>query len=481
MLIRQTKDTFIRIYGNYGYILNQLSKNDRIYDESGVDFLEKISRIPKHIDQIIFELFKIFKDISVNELKKDFLDFLNDLEANGYIVTGDSEFELNQKEPSFSYKNSNHKTLINCFSNQDSKDSDIDTLSFFYNEFKENPQIFGLHIEISSRCNERCIHCYIPISKKTKGFDIDKVLLFKILDEAKELGTIQLTLSGGELFMHKDINEILRYARRNDFSISILSNLTLLTEDHIRTLNEINPSIIQVSLYSMNPLEHDAITQVKGSFVKTKNSIEKLVNSDLPVQISCPVMKINKNSYKDVLIYANKHKIKAYTDFIMMAQTNHEIKNLSQRISLQEVEELIKDIIEFDIDYRELTLKQKSKSKDIETFKKNSVCGVGHDSICISVQGDCYPCPGWQGLILGNAFNQSLKDVWTNSKELKNLRTITNESYSDCLVCEALDYCANCMVRNYNESNGDIFKIPKHFCEVAFINKKIVEDFNRTS
>ena len=34
-----------------------------------------------------------------------------------------------------------------------------------------------------------------------------------------------------------------------------------------------------------------------------------------------------------------------------------------------------------------------------------------------------------------------------------------------------------CLVRNYNESNGDMFKINKHFCEVAFLNKKIVEEY----
>jgi len=34
-----------------------------------------------------------------------------------------------------------------------------------------------------------------------------------------------------------------------------------------------------------------------------------------------------------------------------------------------------------------------------------------------------------------------------------------------------------CMVRNYNENNGDMFKITKHFCDVAFLNKKMVEDY----
>ncbi|MFC2119358.1 radical SAM protein [Bacteroidota bacterium] len=475
MLVRQTKDTFIRKYGDFGYITNQLTKHDRVYNESGADFLETITRMPRDTDDILKELFNLFKDASIDELKKDFLEFILDLENDWFLVTGSSVEELNLKEPTFSYKSANPKTATNSFGNLDKKDLVNDSVSFIYDNFKENPQILGLQVEISSRCNERCIHCYIPNSKKTYGVDIDLSFCLRVLDEAKELGTLQLTLSGGELFMHKDIAVILRYARENDFSISILSNLVLLTDELIQILKEINPSIVQVSLYSMNPKEHDAITQVKGSFEKTKKSIEELVEAQIPVQISCPVMKINRKSYKDVLIYANKLRSKAYTDFIMMAQTDHNINNLLHRINLQETEELLMDIIKFDQDYIETTLHQESKSKNIERYKNLPVCGVGFDSICLSSDGNYFPCPGWQGLIVGNGYNQSLKEVWKNSGQLKQLRTITNKSYPVCLSCDALDYCAMCMVRNYNENNGDIFKITKHFCDVAFLNKKLVD------
>ena len=50
MLIRQTKDTFIRRYGDIGYITNQLTKHDRVFNETGGDFLESINRTPKRID-----------------------------------------------------------------------------------------------------------------------------------------------------------------------------------------------------------------------------------------------------------------------------------------------------------------------------------------------------------------------------------------------------------------------------------------------
>jgi radical SAM protein with 4Fe4S-binding SPASM domain len=302
-------------------------------------------------------------------------------------------------------------------------------------------------------------------------------LILRVLDEAKEMGTLQLTLSGGELFMHKDVATILYHAQKNDFSISILSNLILLTDKHIKLLKQINPSLVQVSLYSMKAEEHDLITKVKGSFRRTKSSIERLVAADIPVQISCPVMKLNRKSYKNVLIYANKLRTKAYTDFIMMAQSDYNTNNLAQRINLNETRELIQDMLEFDKDYLDNTLQQEPKSRDIEKFKKMPICGVGVDNICLTANGDYYPCAGWQGMVVGNAYKQSLKDVWENSEQLKQLRTITNGSFPECIICDARDYCAMCLVRNYNENTGDMFKINKHFCDVAFLNKKMVEEW----
>ena len=262
--------------------------------------------------------------------------------------------------------------------------------------------------------------------------------------------------------------------------VSILSNLIALKDEQIKELYDLNISLIQVSLYSMDPEIHDAITTVKGSFEKTKAAIEKLVAADVPVQISCPIMKANRKGYDKVLKYAQSLKIKAQTDFIMMAQADFNTNNLANRLSLDETEELLRDIMECDLDYQESTLKQRPKSEekefDLERYKKQPVCGVGYDNCCITANGDVYPCAGWQSMVLGNVYKQSLQEIWENDK-LSELRNITQASFPECLECEAIDFCARCLVRNYNESGGDMLKINKHFCDVAFLNKRLVEEY----
>lgn len=481
MLVRQSKNAFIRTTDHYGYITNQLTRHDRTYDEAGADLLRQIGREPRSVDDIVSRLIELYEDADFEEVKKDFMEFVESLAKDKFLVVGDSIEELDSKDEDFTYSVEIPKTMAEDFYQFTDEKVSENTQDFFLEEVQGSPLISSLQFELSSRCNERCIHCYIPNDKKNHGFDMPTTKVKSILDEFAAMGGIQVTLSGGEAFLHKDIVEIARYCREKDLKISILSNLIALKDEQIQALKEVNLSLIQVSLYSMNPEIHDFITTVKGSFEKTIASIEKLVAADIPIQISCPIMKANRIGYEKVLDYAQKLKVKAQTDYILMARSDLDTDNLANRLSLDETEELLRDIIEHDISYRQNTLQQLPITDEIkfnlERFMKQPVCGVGYDNCCITANGDVYPCAGWQDYVLGNVYKQSLKDIWENSERVKQLRKITQASFPQCLECEALDYCARCLVRNYNESGGDMFAVNHHFCDVAFLNKKIVEEY----
>lgn len=482
MLIKQSKNSFIRTTKIYGYITNQLTRQDRCYNETGADWLRMITREAKDIDDIINDLMLLYEDVDKQVLKEDFLEFADSLAHNKFVVMGETVEELDAKDSDFTYSIDNPKTLVDNFYQDTKEKVGENTQDFFLEEVQGRPMISSLQFELSSRCNERCIHCYIPNEKKNHGFDMPTIKVKSIIDEYAEMGGLQVTLSGGEAFLHKDIIEIAKYCREKDLKITILSNLISLQNSQIEELKRINISLIQVSLYSMDPEIHDCITTVKGSHKKTKDAIEKLVAADIPVQISCPVMKANKEGYGEVLEYAHSLKIKAQTDYLLMARSDLDTDNLANRLSLEETEPLLRDIVKHDILYRDKTLQMLPLSDeikfDLERFKKQPVCGVGYDNCCITANGDVYPCAGWQDYVLGNVYKQSLREIWENSEKIKELRKITQASFPECLGCKARDYCAMCLVRNYNESGGDMFAVNHHFCEVAFLNKRIVEEYN---
>ena len=482
MLIRQSKNTFVRFYDDSVHIVNQLSFQDRVYDETGADFLKEINRTPQDVNDIVERLHKLYGDsVSRQELCDDFMEFVTDLVEHKFLVMGETDEELDANDIEFSYSMANLKTQTDDFTQVTKQHLQETTRDLIWEESQRKPRLNAIQFELTSRCNERCIHCYIPNGKKNHGLDMPTEKVKSIIDEFAEMGGQHVTLSGGEVFMHKDIIPIMQYCREKDMRISILSNLISLKDEQIPAIKEVNISLLQTSLYSMNPAIHDAITTVPGSHAKTKINLEKLIAADIPCQISCPSMKINYKGYVDVLKYAQSMKIKAYTDYMIKAQADFDTSNLANRPSLEETEELLRDIIEFDIDYKNLTLQQMSKSEeqriDLEKFAKQPLCGVGINDFCITANGDVYPCAGWQAMICGNVYKQSLQEIWNNSPQFAELRKITQGSFPQCLTCEARDYCHICLVQNYNESNGDMFKINPYYCEVAFLNKRLVEEY----
>ena len=105
MLVRQSKNSFIRIYDNceLGYISNQLTKYDRTYNESGAVFLSQISRQPKDIRTIVDNISSIYSEVDSRTIANDFMSFVEELSESQFVVMGESLEELDQKDLAFSY------------------------------------------------------------------------------------------------------------------------------------------------------------------------------------------------------------------------------------------------------------------------------------------------------------------------------------------------------------------------------------------
>ena len=72
-------------------------------------------------------------------------------------------------------------------------------------------------------------------------------------------------------------------------------------------------------------------------------------------------MKQNKNCYDDVVNWAKKHKIHVSDDYVIIARYNHTTQNLSCRLSINEIKEVINDRIANDINYLEQIKKEAEK------------------------------------------------------------------------------------------------------------------------
>lgn len=67
---------------------------------------------------------------------------------------------------------------------------------------------------INTKCVTDCIYCYAD--KKTRYNLLPTNRILEIIDEAHNLGVIDFDISGGELFLHKDWDAIVKNVESMD-------------------------------------------------------------------------------------------------------------------------------------------------------------------------------------------------------------------------------------------------------------------------
>lgn len=475
MLIRLSKNAYVRQFGSFTYVIERIKSFDQVYVDAEV-FFRWLTRKPIGLEAVKANICEVYSGADPEAIKRDFDEFIAPLVEAGVLIIGESEEELCRKDPSFSYDVENPKTMDTHYIRPEDMPTGAVPQEVLEKYFAEHPTIFDLQIDITQACTERCIHCYIP-EYNPVFLPFEQVK--KVIDEFRAQGGVGLSLSGGECMMHPDFDEIVRYAREKDLIVGILSNLTLCTEEKIKVLAEAEATV-QVSLYSMNPETHDAITKRPGSFEKTKRAIELLREAQIPCRISCPTMKPNYKDYLDVLVYARSLKMDAQTDFIIMGKMNCDTSNLCCRLNLEETRCILEDII-----YKSLPVNNEyfdpAKKEHLESdddFAKRKVCGACVSSVCLDATGYYYPCPAFAGVNLGSCYEHDLKWIWNESPETLRIRGVTGASFPKCVHCADRAYCSVCMCRNFNET-GDLFTPAPHFCEVARVNHEVVDEAQR--
>jgi radical SAM protein with 4Fe4S-binding SPASM domain len=479
LLYRQKQKTSIRIFNDarnscdYGYIANIKTGNDRAFDSSGAVFLQALSRKAQSLHDLAAKVSSYFADVDTASIENDVREFYDSLARDGFLVSGETALELETKDPPFSYSHITEKTDHIPGERKSGKSG----LMLVSERFGGKPHLYELRVELSNRCNERCVHCYIPMNERvvSSDCDIDTHLFKNVLFQCKEAGLVRLALTGGEPMLHRSFTDFLETAIEYDFFVEIFSNLTLLTDGIIEKLKSSNISAVRVSLYSMNAAVHDSITGIQGSFAKTFRNIERLVKENIPVQIGCMVMKQNKDSFLKVKEWGDRNNVPVINDYFLYAPFDHSGANLGSRLSFDELEEVMKSTLADDTDYLIDLIYMDSPVKPKQHDER--VCGICTFSFSLSATGDVYPCAGWQNYVLGNVKSEKLVSIIEDSTHVKFLRNIRRKDLKRCFTCEHIDYCRGCLMRNAVESpTGDMFEINEYFCKAASIKHRLVNE-----
>ena len=271
-----------------------------------------------------------------------------------------------------------------------------------------------LLIEPVSTCNLRCPFCFQTDKTFTKKpfMGTMKLDLFKnIIDQANELGVGAITIaSRGEPTLHKDLGEMLKYAKskENIFEIKLNTNATKLTEGLCNQIfeSEVNQVVISADHYEKKTFEE----------LRKNSNFETIVKN---VKLLFETRKKFKNPLTEIRVSG--------IDFYK--STN---KNIFRDFWIKISDEVtIGDALE-----RWDTYNNKPHPEI------NDPCENLWDRMYIWFDGKVNPCDAdyKSYLSYGNVNEFSIKKLW-NSKIIKNIRNkhITNQR-------SEIDSCNKCGV-----------------------------------
>lgn len=302
-------------------------------------------------------------------------------------------------------------------------------------------------VNLTNRCNQRCIYCEIGQdipSQRNDWITYDDMIW--ILDEMHLNRIPKISLCGGEPFLFKEIIKVVEYASHKGIRCSITSNgmnLNHLTNDEWFILRTYQAEI-NISIDSFEEEIESFTRGVKQSLPNIITGLEKIQENGIPVTLLSVISRYNYQNISDTFAKAYNLGIKQMLFQPVIYYSNypdrHPLNNKSNlNISTEELPHLLNQLTKILQFERNHAIKSNAYrifhwiSHYIETastqegwfFEKvlnKFYCREIDAIIDISYDGGIQPC----GLALSKINikhhkDQRLLDLWRQSTE--NLRT----------------------------------------------------------
>ena len=88
--------------------------------------------------------------------------------------------------------------------------------------------------ELTYRCPLHCVFCYNPVDYAQQADELSTADWIRVLQQGREMGAVQLGLSGGEPLVRDDLEEIVAEAHRLGYYTNLLTSGVGLTPARAR-------------------------------------------------------------------------------------------------------------------------------------------------------------------------------------------------------------------------------------------------------
>lgn len=324
------------------------------------------------------------------------------------------------------------------------------------------PRAKSAHIEVSHRCNEKCLHCFLSHAETSISFsEIASVVHFEtILEKLSSLEFIFLCLTGYEPLLNPQLPGLVAKARERKFFVRIKSNGLSLDRSLLKELRHAGVGVFDFSLYSANPEEHDRITQVPGSFEKTLAAMRLCKEIEIPFRIGV-VLFSPLPDIKRLVTLIKEFSVPSIIDPLVRDKFDRRGSIAQLALSHDEMKRYLKDLIA--AGYLD---PEKLSPQDLR------LCKIG-EGLYIDHQAKFRFCPVSQRH-LGSMLDTNAEEVIIRHAEEVRAKVVAERI---CNQCELAPFCHPCYELSWEET-GDLFACSPTRKRYALAAKEIYEELH---
>jgi MoaA/NifB/PqqE/SkfB family radical SAM enzyme len=357
----------------------------------------------------------------------------------------------------------------------------------------KRPRLGQLDIELTERCNNDCIHCCINLPANdadAREREMTTAQVQDILQQAADLGCLQVRFTGGEPLLRPDFEELYLFARRLGMRVLIFTNARLITPRLADLFARIPPLVtIEVTVYGMHAASYEAVTRAPGSFAQFWRGVNLLLERRVPFVVKSALLPPNRAEIAEFEAWAKTipwmtRRPSYAMNFDLRNRRDDARKNAqiaALRLSPQEtVAMLTRDGAKYRQEMREFASKFMGPPGDV-LFR----CGAGH-GMCIDAYGRAQPCMGIRAPELtvdvvgagsprpsgsSRPRNQGeetspLQAALAQFAALRDLRATNPEYLRRCARCFLKGLCEQCPAKSWAE-HGTLDTPVEYLCDVA--------------
>lgn len=315
------------------------------------------------------------------------------------------------------------------------------------------PNAAMLYVE--NRCNLRCDHCYESEDTHPAHPDDGALTLpeyDRLLDELAQLGVLYLALTGGEIFLRRDLLDLVELARKKRFAVTLYTSGYHIDEAKADRIAALKVSMVEISLYSHDPAVHDGFTGIPGSHRRSVRALQLLHDRGVKTRLKANVMTFNVDHLDELIALALRVGAQPRLDPTVKPKMNGDRRPLDYAVPPDEIRRKVLSRPEL---YRAFRAHEPDNicRGEASLIGEGTLCGAGRDTLAIGADGSLLAC-GFFATSAGNVRDGKLDEVWYESELLDTVRQTRMKDMASCPSCELNSTCQPCMAYSLIE-HGD--------------------------